>query len=961
MDLQMKFILLFLLLTTQAWTQVLNLQDVTVVCDKSDLCQERRARFENMKGEFRSLVHFKDVLKLTASDGGYQYFHYELYKHETNYALKIFFQMKPILTEINVGFSDQNLQLDPTTLLTLREGEFFESQKLKSNLESLQKKLEAFGFPMNSHKADVFEDGGKVKLNVVITLGKPIIFKRIRTNSTSIFVNQFLNKKFNRLYNRPFELNRFKVLLDEAHRDLFEYGYYLVNLDFTPVIKGNRVTLDIKVSHDEPYAFDFKNLKLDDHGTMLNLMRDLFRKFKKPLTEVAIKSTIQEHYQQKAILDSHVDLKTEKYLNKYKEQVTLYKLMFSEGIKTRLTDVTFSGNKFFSQSKIMEMYRDQAFELASIGFYDKEFLEFFVGYLKTKYIEAGYVQVRIQGPIKTLSLDLTEAKVEYSIQEGQRAYLRSIRTEGIPSDLEEGVLAKLKSKIGEPFNPIVFAEDIKIIPQSLQDSGYYFADLTNANEDNIVTYSKTGSDVDVFMKVNPGPIIKLNRIIILGNNKTKKRVIMKKIPLQKDDFITPNKTRDIEGAISATGLFNSVTVSPQRHNSKNASTDLIVRLVERDYGLVEVAPGYRTDLGLKLTGTASYLNIGGANRSLTLRGQVNQRINYQTFDPRRRKERKQFIEFNNSLIYNQGDILDTMIDSSSSVSWQRRRFYAFDADIIRGNTTFTRDLSKQLSSSLRYQIERITQSDATELRDNGSFTIGAITPSLTYDLRNSQTLPVKGAFFNISTEFANPYFLSQNTKDLEVNFYKLVSRNRFYIPFKNGTVAISLVAGVQQNLATKLVKNPDGTPVTVQETNSNGQVVDTIKRTKGYIPNIKVFRLTGMDIVRGFNDEEINRLPDGRDITQARVQDKAFLANFKLEPRYFINDSLMSGVFFDAGRVFIDQVQLNELRSSVGITFKILTPVGTLDFDYGIKLLRKRNQDGTLESPGRFHVSIGFF
>ena len=539
--------------------------------------------------------------------------------------------------------------------------------------------------------------------------------------------------------------------------------------------------------------------------------------------------------------------------------------------------------------------------------------------------------------------------------------MRSIRLEGVPPEFEESILSKLKSKIGNPFNPILFAEDIKIIPQTLQDNGYYFADLTNANDDDIVKYSKTGSDVDIFMKVNHGPIVKLNRIIILGNTKTKKRVILKKIPMEKDDFITPNKTRDIEGAISATGLFNSVTVTPQRHNSKNASTDLIVRLVERDYGLVEIAPGYRTDLGLKLTGTASYLNIGGANRSLTLRGQVNQRINYQTFDPRRRKERKQFIEFNTSLIYNQGDIFDTMIDTSSSLSWQRRRFYGFDADIMRGNTTFTRDLSRTLSSSLRYQIEQITQTDGTEARDNGSFTIGAITPSLTYDLRNSQTLPVKGAFFNMSMEFANPYFLSQDTNDLTVNFYKLVSRNRFYIPYKNGTIAISMVAGVQENLAKNLVRNPDGSPVLIDETNSNGQVVDTIKRTEGYIPNIKVFRLTGMDIVRGFNDEEINRLPDGRDITQARVQNKAFLANFKLEPRYFINDSLMTGVFLDAGRVYVDQVDLGELRSSAGITFKILTPVGTLDFDYGIKLLRKRNQDGTLESPGRFHVSIGFF
>ncbi|WPU65549.1 BamA/TamA family outer membrane protein [Peredibacter starrii] len=132
-------------------------------------------------------------------------------------------------------------------------------------------------------------------------------------------------------------------------------------------------------------------------------------------------------------------------------------------------------------------------------------------------------------------------------------------------------------------------------------------------------------------------------------------------------------------------------------------------------------------------------------------------------------------------------------------------------------------------------------------------------------------------------------------------------------------------------------------------------------QTAGYIPNIKVFRLTGMDIIRGFSDEEANRLPNGNDISEERIDNRAYLANFKFEPRYFINDALMAGVFYDAGRVFVNRVDLGDLRDSVGVTFKIITPVGTLDFDYGIKLLRERNKDGSLEDPGRFHVSIGFF
>jgi outer membrane protein insertion porin family len=348
-------------------------------------------------------------------------------------------------------------------------------------------------------------------------------------------------------------------------------------------------------------------------------------------------------------------------------------------------------------------------------------------------------------------------------------------------------------------------------------------------------------------------------------------------------------------------------------------------------------------LGLKLTGTVSYQNVAGANRSISLRSQLNRRTSYTTIDPKRRDNIEHILEHNNSLNYIQGDIFDTLIDGAASVAYQTRRFYAFDANIFRINGTLSRDLSKRLTTSLRYQYEDIKQYSATEEINNGSFQIGAIIPSLTYDLRNSQTNPLRGAFFNLSCEFANPYFLSQKEPDLTVNYYKLVSRNRFYVPFKNGTVAISAVAGIQENFATEKVTY-------------NGT-----EQTEGYLPTIKVFRLTGMDIIRGYSDREMNRLPTGKDISDVRVDQKAYMANFKIEPRYFLNDSLMAGVFYDAGRIFVNSMDLGDLRDSVGVTFKVVTPVGTLDFDYGIKLLRKKTPGGSLEDPGRFHVSIGFF
>lgn len=940
------FIFIFLIMTSSLIAATdFKLSEVIVECEKSELCSSRKTRYSNLVGNYRSLLHLKETLRIMASDGGYQSFSYKIFRDGQDHKLIIKTEIKPTIKEVNVGLSDRNLEMDPRQLLTIKEGDFFETQKLKSDLSNLQKKLEIMGYPDNTYKMRVDENGNKVVIGLAITLNEPRVFKKIKTNTTSSYVNEFLVKKFYNFYDKPFEMTKFKLYLDEAQKELFSYGYYLINLDFNPVIKNNRVVLDIKVSNDKLFAFDFKNLKQESRNVIHALLKDLFRKYKRPLSENTIRLAIEEHYRHKALLNAKVRIKTIKYQNNYKEQVTLYRIFMDEGDKTRLSSVNFVGNVFFTKNELKELFDKEAFELASIDYYDEEYLNYFVGLLKSKYIENGYVQAKVIGPNKSFDSQKQEVAIEYFIIEGQRAFVRSLNFEGIPSELEDQAISKIMNKGGVHFNPVAMAEDLKVVTSLMQEKGYYFAEIINANEGTLVNYSKSGADVDINYHINPGPMVKLNRIIYLGNNKTKKKVLEKLIRLEKGEIITPSKTREFEASISATGLFNSVSVSPLRHTSASADTDLIVKVTERQYGLVEFAPGYRTDLGIKLSGTVSYLNIGGYNRAVTLRSQVNQRLNYQTFDPRRRKEKRQLLEHNSSFTYTQGDIFDSLIDLATGISYQRKRFYSFDADIARGNLTLTRDFNKKFSISTRYQLENITQTDATEARDNGSFRIGAITPSITYDLRDSQTLPLKGAFFNLSVEFANPYFLSQKDPDLTINYYKLVSRNRFYIPYKNGTVAISLVGGVQENLANQNV------------------TVDGVRQTEGYIPSIKVFRLTGMDIVRGFNDEEINRIPgDSRDdISEVRIQERAYLANFKFEPRYFINDSLMAGVFYDAGRVFVNRVDLGELRDSVGITFKILTPVGTLDFDYGIKLLRERNKDGSLEDPGRFHVSIGFF
>ena len=84
----------------------------------------------------------------------------------------------------------------------------------------------------------------------------------------------------------------------------------------------------------------------------------------------------------------------------------------------------------------------------------------------------------------------------------------------------------------------------------------------------------------------------------------------------------------------------------------------------------------------------------------------------------------------------------------------------------------------------QWNQETISQYDSTLDREHGHFQIGSITPGLTFDFRNNRINPTKGAYFNLTCEFANPTFLSQ--KKRLVNSKQTISNDMHIFLFLHG-------------------------------------------------------------------------------------------------------------------------------------------------------------------------------
>lgn len=765
---------------------------------------------------------------------------------------------------------------------------------------------------------------------------------------------------FKSVVGKPYDNLALKIQIDLISKELFNNGYFNAVIKPDLRLEAGNVIAKILIDQKERINFEFRGNRVFSHQ---ELRTKLLEKIKNEFGKVDIASLatfIADQYEDAGFYQTGVKFYQNQGRDLDKNKVTNYFFVIDEGFKVVVKEIVYRGNAFLKADQIQEIFYKNGTPLAKGGFYDKKYFDDFADILKKEYLSRGFVFAEVSKPRVVTNDEDDSVSVEYGIVEKQQVTLRNITFQKVQDDLVAGAKAALVNREGSPVNIVELESDLRKMIIYFQNQGYYFATIANLNKNDLLVYDRAYAYVDLRPEIALDRQICFNEAIINGNAQTKSEVINREIDIRPGELITPAKLEVLRQKLSGLNLFSSLRITPymmyETESNGCAKTNLVIQVKEKDFGLLEVAPGFRTDLGAKLSAGITYNNLGGMNRSISFRAQGNKRFNLDGFDEKRRQENKDLFEYSlkTSFVepYAFYNLIKTQVEFETSASYQRIRFYGFDADILRISPQISKNFTRWFSTSIRYQFESIVQFDATEEKDNDNFYIGGITPSVTFDFRDDVINPRKGAFFTLSSEWANRYFGSMNQKDLEVNFVKVISRNRFYYPIGDFTLALSIAAGYQKNFAEEVMKDSNGNVLL----NANGQ-----PRTKGYIPSIKVFRLDGYDEIRGYDEGEINRLIDGTPIGEVIVQKEAYFTALKFEPRYNLTDNLRLGVFFDAGRVYVSDFQPMRLRTSVGAGLKYLTPVGSLDFDYGFKLQRKTYPDKNRDSVGRFHLSIGFF
>tara|TARA_Y100001954_G_scaffold238438_1_gene306019 strand:+ start:1698 stop:4589 length:2892 start_codon:yes stop_codon:yes gene_type:complete len=948
------------LLSFNCFSKPRYIEKVNVFCQVENTCQSFKVKIEKLLLNKVEVKNLKRMFRTWLMNEDIESFYYEVFEFKNKNVINVHLKSKRKIGKISVS-PPSMVDFEKSIFKTIpfKKSSFFSKKLLVDSVSQILNIFVEKGYRGTKVEPTIKRNKNTVDLDFKIILGKEIEISKINIEINDKEKN-ILNKSFKKWIGKRWDSIKFKIFLEKITKDFFSKGFYNFSISIKKIYYNydqSKVFITLKGHLGGKRVFYFQGNKYLNRSQILGSIEQIVSKSRKEIGLSALKKVISNLYEESGIYNSDITISLRKGKTKEGLSVNSFFCYINEGKKVKLDNIKFSGSKDLKQNVISDLFFKNGTPLIKGNFLDKKYLQSFIDILKEDYYRRGRLFVSVSSPLLIFNRRNNTVSVSYNIREGNQIILKKFNINKITNKLNKIIFKEISNKVGKPINIVEIKNDLSKILKIIKGEGYFFAKIKNLNLKNLVTYQKNYQEATINLSIDLGKKTVFDRVLITGNRKTKKEVILREINLEKGGLVTPILIKSIKENLSSLGIFSAVTVTPFEIGKINKDgsipVDLVISVKEEDSIQLTLAPGYRTDIGVKLSSELKFSNFQGMNRSLIMKAQTNQRLDFNNLDSRRFKEEKRLLEFSLKASFFEPYFLNTPLEFEGVMVASRKRQRGFDADFLKTSLQVNKVLSSKLSYSLKYQLEAIKQFDATLLKDQGNVTIGSLTPSISYDFRKTKINTREGGIFGLSLEYASPTFFSTKTAGEEVNYIKLTSRNRYYINRGNLVYAFSASFGFQKNLATNIYFGADGKPVIDEE---DGQY-----KLMGFIPSIKVFSLSGVDSVRGFSLNEINRLESGKNIGEVILRDRAYFSNVKFEPRYYFNDRFAASLFVDGGRLYVGKFNFFAMRFGVGLGAKLLTPVGSLDFDYGFKLNRKDLSDGQREELGRFHLSIGFF
>jgi outer membrane protein insertion porin family len=289
-----------------------------------------------------------------------------------------------------------------------------------------------------------------------------------------------------------------------------------------------------------------------------------------------------------------------------------------EGPKSGILDINFLGNRSFSDDSLRDVVVTRESHwykfFGSNDNYDPDRLEYDREQLRKFYRNHGFYDFRIVSAVAELAPNKNGFAITFTVDEGPKYHFGKLRVTTDLKRLNGDLLqALLPIREGQLYADERIEKATDGLTYAAGANGFAFVDI----RPRYVAHPETRT-VDVTFDVAEGPRVYIERIDIVGNNKTLDRVIRREMRVAEGDAYNRVLVDRSKNQIKALGFFKDVDIE-QLAGSAADKTILRVKVTEQPTGEVTFSLGYSTIE--KLVG-----DVGITERNFRGRGQT---VNFQ--------------------------------------------------------------------------------------------------------------------------------------------------------------------------------------------------------------------------------------------------------------------------------------------------------------------------------------------
>ncbi len=268
----------------------------------------------------------------------------------------------------------------------------------------------------------------------------------------------------------------------------------------------------------------------------------------------------------------------------------------SEGVRVRVREVTFIGNKAFSSSELRSLMETRKkgwfFGLLTPGFYEYDDLQTDLLSLANYYRRYGYFDARAELETIEPSTDMTRLRIVIRIHEGDQYIFRGYRFRG-NAVFSEQTLRDLTSTLpGQPYNFDEILRDREEIFNYYGNRAYI-----DARVDARPIPFEVGNDVFVRFEIVENNEVYIEELRVHGNEKTREEVIRREADMNPGERVDRSRITETESNLHRLQYFSDVYITYEEGSSPG-NKHLIINVVEESTGRLILGFGVTSGFGI---------------------------------------------------------------------------------------------------------------------------------------------------------------------------------------------------------------------------------------------------------------------------------------------------------------------------------------------------------------------------